>query len=87
MSGRDTEPRVVVETRAELREFAGGDSWEVEVRIDGEWVGAGWTPGYPFDLVNDILYGDKQDWMNDSAGALGDHLARLRASSPSGEVR
>ncbi len=47
-----------------------GTHWDVEVTIDGANVGGGTTPDYPLVVADDILYGTKNDWLNDDNGAL-----------------
>jgi hypothetical protein len=56
------------------------DYWEFTVEIDGRNVGSGTGPNeyVIVDGAADVLFGDKNDWINDSEGALGD---RLRSES------
>lgn len=52
------------------------DHWEVEVELDGKYVGGG-TGGSeyaPLDIASDILFGDTNDRLNDYHGALGQAL-------------
>lgn len=50
------------------------ETWNVELLIDGRWVGGATTPRYPIDSAAEILYGNKSDWLNDSEGVLGDYM-------------
>lgn len=56
------------------------DYWDVNVEIDGETVGAGTSPDFPFDLADSILYGTTNDHLNGSQGVLGDALRELAES-------
>lgn len=62
----------VVEIRAEY--LLDLETWNVELLIDGGWVGGATTPRYPIDSAAEILYGDKNDWLNNSHGVLGDYM-------------
>lgn len=58
-------------TRVEVKAVWLGDHWDVDVYLDDESVGGGTTPSYPIDLASDVLYGDKDDWLNGDHGPLG----------------
>lgn len=49
-----------------------GGGWESEVAVEGRWCGCGTGPSASsaLDIAMDILYGDKNDWLNDDHGAL-----------------
>lgn len=66
-------PRLTVVVTARLLD----DHWDIDVALNGEYVGGGTSPDYPFDVADVILYGDKNDWLNGSQGALGDALREL----------
>lgn len=47
-----------------------GETWNVDVSVGDHYVGGGTTPDNPLDVAADILYGDKNDWLNGDFGAL-----------------
>lgn len=54
-----------------------GGGWECEVDVRGESVGGGTGPtaSSALDVAMDILYGDKNDWLNGWHG----HMAQFGA--------
>lgn len=80
-SNRYSEATLSVSVEAELDALG---VWHVDVYVNGEGVGGGTTPEYPLDLANDVLYGDKNDWLNGDHGALG-NLLRVRAAEAMSE--
>lgn len=53
--------------------------WHVDVYLNGKGVGGGTSPHGFLDIVSEVLYGDKNDWLNGSQGVLGDLLAERAA--------
>lgn len=45
--------------------------WHVDLVLNGDDVGGGTTPDGFLSLADECLYGDKNDWLNDDYGPLG----------------
>lgn len=71
-SAAQTFPKIEVTIDAALD---GLGIWHTDVYLNGECVGGGTSPHGFLSLADEILYGDTNDRLNGSEGALGDLLA------------
>ena len=59
-------------TRVLIDAVWGGEVWSVNVIVDGEQVGSATSPHGFLSSADEILYGDKNDWLNGYYGILGE---------------